>query len=104
MNWLTTSSTAIKAYSLPYEDSLPPLKKNTPAWAKTVDNPVFKSFKNVIEPTMIRPPWSTKYGAAFTPIMAGVQSAMTSSTPLPTIASTIKSKLQTALAGVAPAG
>lgn len=104
MNWLATSSTAIKAYSLPYEDSLPPLKKNTPAWAKTVDNPVFKSFKNVIEPTAVRPPWGTKYGAAYTPIMAGVESAMTSSTPLSTIASTIKSKLQTALAGVAPAG
>lgn len=104
MNWLATSPTAIKSYSLPFEDSLPPLKTNATSWAKTVKNPVFTAFKNVIEPTVIRPPWGTKYGDAYTAIMAGVESAMTSTTPLSSIASTIQSKLQTALAGAGPTG
>jgi multiple sugar transport system substrate-binding protein len=104
MNWMATSPTAIKAYTLPYEDSLPPLKTAAKTYAKTVDNPIFKSYRTTIEPTVVRPPWGTKYGAAFTPIMAGVEAAMTSSTPLASIASTIHSKLQTALAGVVPAG
>lgn len=103
MNWLATSSTAIKKYTLPYEDSLPPLKAAAKTYSQLVDNPVFNSFRNTIEPTVVQPPWGTKYGDAYTAIMAGVEAAMTSSTPLKTIASTIKSKLQTALAGVAPA-
>jgi multiple sugar transport system substrate-binding protein len=104
MNWLATSATAIKNYSIPVEGSLPPLKTAAKAYAKTVSNPVAESFRNTIEPTAITPPWGTRYGDAYPAIMAGVQSAMTSSTPLPQIASTIQSKLQTALAGSAAPG
>ena len=60
-----------------------------------VDKPI-KAFADKIEPTVIRPPWGPKYSEAYSPIMAGVQEAMTTSTPLSTIESTIVSRLKTA--------
>lgn len=96
MKWLATSPTAIKLYTIPYEDSLPPLTKPAASYASMVDTPPFKAFADKIEPTVIRPPWGPKYSEAYSPIMAGVQEAMTTSTPLSTIESTIVSRLKTA--------
>lgn len=97
MKWLTTSPQAIKSYTIPYEDALPPLKVADPSYASMVDNPNFKAYATVIEPTVIRPPWGPKYDIAFPPIMTGVESAMTTSTPLTQIVSTMKSVFATAL-------
>lgn len=97
MKWLTTSPQAIKDYTIPYEDALPPLKVADSAYASLVDNPNFKSYLNVIEPTVIRPPWGPKYDLAYPPIMSGVESAMTTSTPLPQIEANMKSVFSTAL-------
>lgn len=97
MKWLTTSPQAIKDYTIPYEDALPPLKVANPAYASLTNNPNFNAYKNVIEPTVIRPPWGPKYNVAYPPIMTGVESAMTTSTPLAQIEATMKSEYATAL-------
>ncbi|MHB1712511.1 MAG: ABC transporter substrate-binding protein [Acidimicrobiales bacterium] len=97
MKWLTTSPQAIKDYTIPYEDALPPLKVANASYASLVNNPNFNAFKNVIEPTVIRPPWGPKYNVAFPPIMTGVESAMTTGTPLGQIEATMKSEYATAL-------
>ncbi len=97
MQWLTTSPQAVKDYTIPYEDALPPLKQTNPAWASLVNNPNFTAYKNVIEPTAIRPGWGPKYDVAFPPIMTGVETAMTTATPLAQIESTMQSQYKTAL-------
>lgn len=98
MQWLSTSPQAVKDYTIPYEDALPPLKKTNPAWASLVNNPNFEAFKNVIEPTVIRPQWGPKYDVAYPPIMTGVEAAMTTTTPLSQIEATMQSEYKTALA------
>lgn len=101
INWLATSSTAIKDYSIPSEDALPPLKTDAKLYSDLADAPTFTIFSHTIEPTVSRPPYGPIYNALWSPIMAGVEEAMTTSTPLTTIMATIKSKSQTALASVA---
>jgi multiple sugar transport system substrate-binding protein len=97
MQWLTTSPQAIKDYTIPYEDALPPLTKTNPAWASLVNNPNFEAFKNTIEPTVIRPGWGPKYDYAYPAIMVGVESAMTTTTPFSQIEATMQSSYATAL-------
>lgn len=104
MQWLTTSPQAVKDYSVTYEDALPPLTTTNPAWASLVDNPNFLAYKNTIEPTVIRPAWGPKYDVAFPPIMTGVEAAMTTSTPLSQIESTMVSQYKTALQSAGLAG
>jgi ABC-type glycerol-3-phosphate transport system substrate-binding protein len=104
MQWLTTSPQAVKDYSVTYEDALPPRTTTNPAWASLVNNPNFLAFKNQIEPTVIRPAWGPKYDIAFPPIMTGVESAVTTSTPLAQIESTMVSEYKTALQSAGLAG
>ncbi len=97
MKWLTTSPQAIKAYTIPFEDALPPLKVANSTYASLVNNPNFKAYANKIEPTVIRPPWGPKYNIVYPPIMTGVESAMTTATPPSQIEATMQSQFATAL-------
>lgn len=99
MQFLATSSYAVQNYTLKYENSLPPLQTPTGAVAKALDNPISTVFKNQVIPTVIRPDWGAAYGNGYSDVMTGVQSAMTSSTSIDSIASTIQSALKNSLGG-----
>lgn len=98
MKWLTTSPQAIKEYTIPYEDALPPLKTPDASYASLVNNPNFTAFAKKIEPTVIRPPWGPEYNIAYPPIMTGVGTAMTTTNSLPSIEANMGSVFKTALA------
>jgi multiple sugar transport system substrate-binding protein len=99
MTWLSTSTYAITNYTIPYEGSIPPLAHPAGAVQKQLDNPISQEFiKNVI-PTVNTPDWGAQYSSAYLDVMAAIQQAMTSSTPVSSIASSLQSQLGTDLAG-----
>lgn len=94
IKYLATSPYAIENYTLSYEASLPPLKKApSPALAKKLDTPVFNAFQDHIMATVATPPFGPKFAAGATAIMAGVQQAVTGSTPIDEIAKSIQQNL-----------
>jgi multiple sugar transport system substrate-binding protein len=99
MQFLSTSDYAIQNYTLKYENSLPPLQTPTGEIAKELDNPISQAFKTDVIPTVIRPNWGTAYDNAYSDVMTGVQSAMTSSSSIDSIASHISSALKNDLGG-----
>jgi multiple sugar transport system substrate-binding protein len=96
MKWLATSPEAVAGYTVKYESSLPPLKSPSADVAKLVDTPVLQAFAKDVLPTVTNPEYGPNYSAAYSPIMAGVQGAVTSSTSIDSIASTMQSGLQSA--------
>lgn len=96
IQWLATSPEAITQYTVPYESSLPPLAHPTAAVAKLIDTPVLQAFANQVLPTVKNPVYGVDFSEAYSPIMAGVQEAITSSEPISKVAQTIQSTLQTA--------
>jgi len=99
MKFLSTSQEGVLNYALKYENSLPPLQNPAGDVATQLNNPISQTFKNDVIPTVTRPDWGPAYGNAYSDVMAGVQSAMTSSTPIDSIAASIQSALKTDLRG-----
>ncbi len=99
IKYLATSPDAIVDYTFKYESSLPPLAHATGEVAKLLSTPVNKAFVDQILPTMIIPPYGSTYAQAYSPIMAGVQQAITGNTPIDQIAASIQSNLSSALGG-----
>jgi len=99
MSWLATSNWAVLNYTLKYENSIPPLASPSGAVAAQLNNPIAKSFEQDIIPTVMSPAWGTHYSSAYLDFTSAVQQAMTTSTPIPSIASSLQSKITTDLAG-----
>jgi multiple sugar transport system substrate-binding protein len=99
MQFLATSQYAVQNYTLKYENSLPPLQNPTGEIATELDNPISQAFKTDVIPTVIRPEWGTAYDNAYSDVMTGVQSAMTGSSSIDSIASHISSALKNDLKG-----
>ncbi|HKI58504.1 MAG TPA: sugar ABC transporter substrate-binding protein [Trueperaceae bacterium] len=97
IQFLATSSYAIKNYTFKYESSLPPLAHASGDIQTLLNTPVNQAFVNDIMPTVIIPPYGETYGLAYSPIMAGVQEAVTGNTPIDQIAASIQSNLKNAL-------
>ncbi|MDR0341996.1 MAG: sugar ABC transporter substrate-binding protein [Nocardiopsaceae bacterium] len=95
MNWLATSPYAVSHYTIPYEGSIPPLAHPSGTVAGLLNNPVSQVFVKQIVPEVVIPAWGASYSAAYADVMAGIQNAMISSTPIPSVAST----MQTAVTG-----
>lgn len=94
INYLATSANAIQNYTIKYESSLMPLKHApSPELAKLLDTPVFNAFANQIMPTVTLPPYGPDFAAGSTAVMAGVQQAVTGTTPIKSIAESIKQNL-----------
>jgi multiple sugar transport system substrate-binding protein len=95
IKYLSTSPYAIENYTLKYESSLMPLEKApNDALAKKLDTPVFKTFSDKIMATVTTPPYGLNFAAGATAIMAGVQQAVTSDTPIDEIAASIQKNLE----------
>ncbi|HVT71207.1 MAG TPA: sugar ABC transporter substrate-binding protein [Trebonia sp.] len=98
MSWLSTSQWAAVNYTIKYENALPPLASPTGAVAAQLSNPISEAFTKDVIPTVKEPDWGPGYGAAYLDFTAAVQQAMTTSTPISSIASSLQSKLTTDLA------
>lgn len=96
INWLATSPQAITQYTVPYESSLPPLAHPSAAISKLISNPALEGFSDSVLPTVSNPVYGEGFSEAYSPIMAGVQEAVTGNTPISKVASTINSALTTA--------
>lgn len=94
--WLATDPDAVANYTVKYESSLPPLTNPSPDVAKLIDTPVLKAFSDQVLPTVTTLPYGPTFNEAYSPIMAGVQQAVTSSSSPDSIAKTIQSGLQSA--------
>lgn len=99
MKFLATSQQGVLDYTLKYENSLPPLQNPTGPVAKELNNPISQTFEKQVIPTVIRPDWGSGYGNAYSDVMTGVQSAMTSSTSIDSIASSMQAALKNDLGG-----
>lgn len=99
MKWLSTSDYAVSNYTVPAEQSIPPLVKlgaNTQSLMSA--NPFYSEYINKILPTVVLPPWGPSYTAAYTPIMTTVQKVMTTGTSPASAAASLQSQLKSALA------
>jgi multiple sugar transport system substrate-binding protein len=96
INWLASDPAAVAGYTLKYESSLPTLAHPNAQIQAEINTPILQAFINKVLPTLVQLPYGATFSEAYTPIMAGVQSAVTSSTPPATIASNIQSGLQNA--------
>lgn len=95
MKWLATNTASVNDYTVKYESSLPPLVNPAPDTAKLVDTPVLNAFKNILA-QVTQPEYGPTYEAAYPPIMAGIQDAVTSSKSIGSIAGTMQSGLEDA--------
>ncbi len=96
INWLASDPSAVTGYTIKYESSLPTLANPSPQIQSQINTPILQAFTNKILPTVIQLPYGPNFSSAYTPIMAGVQSAVTSSTSPASIAANIQSGLQNA--------
>lgn len=97
MEFLATNEHAVTEYTLPVESSLPPLAEPEGAIADALETPVYQSIQEEVIPAVIRPPWGANYAAASSPVMASVQTAMTSDTPIDQIVADLQGQLETVL-------
>lgn len=65
----------------------------SPDVAKLYDTPVFQAFINNILPTVQTPPYGASFAPASTAIMAGIQQAVTGTTPIDTITAAMQTSL-----------
>jgi multiple sugar transport system substrate-binding protein len=94
INYLATSANAIENYTIRYETSLMPLETApSPEIAKLYDTPVFQAFINTILPTVETPPYGASFAPAATAVMAGIQQAVTGTTPIDAIAAAMHESL-----------
>lgn len=99
MQFLATSQEGVLNYTLKYENSLPPLANPSGQIATELNNPIAQAFEKQVIPTVIRPDWGAGYGNAYSDVMTGVQSAMTSSDSIDSIASNMQNALKSDLGG-----
>lgn len=93
VEYLSTSQKGME-YTMTTGSSVPAAAEPGGAAAKLADTPVFNAFRDDLVPTVTRPSWGSAYGKAYSPIMAGVQSAMTSSKPIHEIADTMQKQVE----------
>lgn len=94
INFLATSPWAVENYTLKYETSLPPLKTApSEALERKLATPIFQAFITKIMPTLSTAPFGGKFAAASTAVMAGVQQAVTGTTPIGEIETSIQTNL-----------
>ncbi len=94
VQYLATSPAAIRTYTLGPGASLPPLSATADAeFMHGLDTPIFKAFTERIAPTVSSPPFGPPFATASTAVMAGVQEAVTSSTPIDEIAKSVQQQL-----------
>lgn len=99
MQWLSTSDYAQANYTVPIEQSIPPVTKLGPQAQGVLNgDPFYNVYIKKILPTVVLPPWGPSYTAAYTPIMTTIQQVMTSGTSPSSAASSLQSQLKTALA------
>jgi multiple sugar transport system substrate-binding protein len=95
IKYLSTSPFAIENYTLSYESSLTPLEKApNDELAKKLGTPVFTTFSDKIMATVTTPPYGANFASGATAVMAGVQQAVTSDTPIDEIAASIQKNLE----------
>jgi multiple sugar transport system substrate-binding protein len=100
MKWLSTSDYAVSNYTIPVEESIPPLTQlGTQTQSLLASDPFYNTYIKDILPTVVLPPWGPAYTAAYTPIMDTIQQVMTSGTSPASAAKSLQSQLQSALAG-----
>lgn len=100
MQWLSTSDYAVSNYTIPVEESIPPLTQPGPqTQALLTSDPFYNTYIKDIIPTVVLPPWGPSYTVAYTPIMDTIQQVMTSGTSPASAAKSLQSQLQSALAG-----
>lgn len=100
MQWLSTSDYAVSNYTIPVEQSIPPLTQlGTQAQALLNQDPFYNIYIKDILPTVVLPPWGPSYTEAYTPIMQTVQQVMTTGISPASAAKSLQSQLQSALAG-----
>jgi len=94
VQYLATSTQAIRAYTLGPGSSLPPLAKVGEAdLARKLDTPVYNAFARDIMPTVSTPPFGPAFANGSTAVMAGVQQAVTGTEPIDAIAKSIQQQL-----------
>jgi multiple sugar transport system substrate-binding protein len=98
MTWLATSTYAALNYTIPYEGSIPPLAHPSGTVAAQLNNPISQAFIHQIIPTVNTPDWGAQYSSAYLDVMAAIQQAMTSATPITSITTSLQTKLGTDLA------
>jgi multiple sugar transport system substrate-binding protein len=96
MKFLATSPDGVQ-YTVKDEGCLPAVNEATGAAAEHLDNPIAEAFREDVIPTVARPDWGARYAKAYSPVMAAVQSAMTSQQPVDAIATSLQSRLQSGL-------
>lgn len=96
IDWLATNDQVITNFLVKDESSLPVLANPDPTVAKAIDTPVLKAFSDQVLPTVTPLPFGPTFNEAYSPIMAGVQQAVTSSASPDSIAKTIQSGLESA--------
>lgn len=94
IQYLATSANAIENYTIKYETSLMPLKDApSPQIGKLYDTPIFQAFIHTILPTVQTLPYGEKFAPGSTAIMAGVQQAVTGTTPIDSITASMEQTL-----------
>lgn len=96
MKFLATSPEGLQ-YTVKTESSLPPITNPPAAVAAQTDNPISQAFQKNVIPTVARPEWGSRYAKVYSDIMAGIQSAMTGSASIDSIASQLQSTLQSGM-------
>ncbi|MQA04879.1 MAG: extracellular solute-binding protein [Streptosporangiales bacterium] len=96
VEYLSTSQEGMK-YIMTTGSSVPAVAEPGGAAAKLSDTPVFDAFRDDLVPTVSRPAWGPGYGKAYSPVMAGVQSAMTTDKPIADITGSMQKQVESAL-------
>lgn len=96
VEFLSTSQAGMK-YIMTTGSSVPAVAEPGGAAAKLSDTPAFNAFREELVPTVVRPAWGPSYGKAYSPVMAGVQTAMTTKQPVDQIAESMQKQVESAL-------
>jgi hypothetical protein len=97
MKYLATDPAAIEDMTIKTESSLPPLSNPPAQVADLLNTPIFSAFQKEIAPTTTNPAYGAAFSQGFSPAMAGVQSAITSSDPVDAVATQMQTNLQQAI-------
>ena len=98
VKYLATNTDAIKNYTIKTESSQPPLKQTPSELSSILNTPVFTAFQKDIAPTLFNPPYGPVFSAGFSPAMAGVQNAFTTTNPIDMIATDMQTNIGQATA------
>ncbi len=94
IKYLATDESAAKIYTIGTNRSIPPAAEfDDDEVTSMLSTPVIDSYSTRIIPTIAAQPYGADFAEAATAIMAGVQEAVTSDTPIAEIAANIQSQL-----------